>query len=335
MTRTVRVAASMDDKPPVDEKGKKITLDSKSLDETDFIWNANWQSELERMARKEQRDIDEANKVESGFLNFNRTSALDSMDVGLEDKRLKKTESDLEKSVDEMVKGIRDSDAFTNTSKYSLDGYNYVPTRAEKKRWASEWAKAQRFSQGGTTKELTEKVKVEVDLELKEARRLSAEEDYRNLKNRLFLFTAAVGAGLTTTAYVWKGLDTGASFGAGVCFSLLYLRLLSKSVEGMTGGGGGPSAPSILVPVLLFGIFRRWNDLYAEEFGITAQIVPLLMGFFTYKVSTIIETFVTIMKEADDEGPPRASSDGEASGSSGGGGFTLNVPPIEKKSESS
>jgi hypothetical protein len=29
------------------------------------------------MARKEQRDIDEANKVESGFLNFNRTSALD------------------------------------------------------------------------------------------------------------------------------------------------------------------------------------------------------------------------------------------------------------------
>jgi len=79
------------------------------------------------------------------------------------------------------------------------------------------------------------------------------------------------------------------SFGAGVCFSLLYLRLLSKSVEGMTGGGGGPSAPSILVPVLLFGIFRRWNDLYAEEFGITAQIVPLLMGFFTYKVSTIIE----------------------------------------------
>jgi len=47
------------------------------------------------------------------------------------------------------------------------------------------------------------------------------------------------------------------------------------------------------------------------------------------------QTFVTIMKEADDEGSPRASSDGEASGSSGGGGFTLNVPPIEKKSESS
>jgi hypothetical protein len=65
-------------------------------------------------------------------------------------------------SVDEMVKGIRNSDAFTNSSKYSLDGYNYVPTRAEKKRWVSEWEKAQRFSQGGTTKELTEKVKVEV-----------------------------------------------------------------------------------------------------------------------------------------------------------------------------
>jgi len=74
-------------------------------------------------------------------------------------------------SVDEMVKGIRDSDAFTNTSKYSLDGYNYVPTRAEKKRWASEWAKAQRFSQGGTTKELTEKVKVEVGFFVPRARK--------------------------------------------------------------------------------------------------------------------------------------------------------------------
>jgi HrpA-like RNA helicase len=31
------------------------------------------------------------------------------------------------------------------------------------------------------------------------------------------------------------------------------------------------------------------NDLYAEEYGITAQIVPMLLGFFTYKISTIIE----------------------------------------------
>ena len=47
------------------------------------------------------------------------------------------------------------------------------------------------------------------------------------------------------------------SFGAGVCFSLLYLRLLAKQVDSMTGGGG-LSAPSIFVPVLLFGIFKRW-----------------------------------------------------------------------------
>jgi hypothetical protein len=63
------------------------------------------------------------------------------------------------------------------------------------------------------------------------------------------------------------------SFGAGVCFSLLYLRLLAKSVEGMTGGGGGPSAPSILVPVLIFGIFRRWCA------------PPPSNGFFLYRVA--------------------------------------------------
>jgi hypothetical protein len=34
---------------------------------------------------------------------------------------------------------------------------------------------------------------------------------------------------------------------------------------------------------------RCRNTIYAEDFGVTAQIVPLLAGFFTYKVSTIIE----------------------------------------------
>lgn len=79
------------------------------------------------------------------------------------------------------------------------------------------------------------------------------------LQTRLFLFTAAVGGGLTGFAYVWKGLDTGASLGVGALLSLLYLRLLSKGVDSMTGGGGGPSAPSILVPVLIFGIYKRWR----------------------------------------------------------------------------
>lgn len=31
------------------------------------------------------------------------------------------------------------------------------------------------------------------------------------------------------------------------------------------------------------------NQLYAEDFGVTAEIIPMLIGFFTYKVSTIIE----------------------------------------------
>jgi hypothetical protein len=64
--------------------------------------------------------------------------------------------------VELMVKELRDSGAFTNSSKYSLDGYNFVPTRAEKKRWSAEWARAQRFSQGATTLETITKVKLEV-----------------------------------------------------------------------------------------------------------------------------------------------------------------------------
>jgi hypothetical protein len=33
----------------------------------------------------------------------------------------------------------------------------------------------------------------------------------------------------------------------------------------------------------------RRNQLYAEDFGVTAELLPMLLGFFSYKVSTILE----------------------------------------------
>jgi len=306
---------------------------SKSLDKTEFIWNADWQSEMRRIEREEERKKEAEAKVaagQSGFLNFNRSMALDSMDLDVSDEKLLKTKSEVEDAAEAAVQAMQSSDTFSSGSKYNLEGWNYVPTRAEKKRWASEWEKAQRFSQGGTTMELQQKVKTEAAAELREEKRKTSIDDYNQLKTRLFLFTAAVGGGLTGFAYVWKGLDTGASLGVGALLSLLYLRLLSKGVDSMTGGGGGPSAPSILVPVLIFGIYKRWNQLYAEDFGVTAEIIPMLIGFFTYKVSTIIELFVTILGYEDDEPLDKPSSQNQGGN---GSGFQLTMPPVEKKGE--
>ena len=42
---------------------------------------------------------------------------------------------------------------------------------------------------------------------------------------------------------------------------MLYLRLLTRQVESLSGGGGGPSAPSLVVPVLVVLIFKRWCAL--------------------------------------------------------------------------
>ncbi|KAK3258646.1 hypothetical protein CYMTET_32317 [Cymbomonas tetramitiformis] len=79
------------------------------------------------------------------------------------------------------------------------------------------------------------------------------------------------------------------SCGIGSAFALLYLRLLAKGVDSVAGQGGGPSAPSLLVPVILVLAYRRWNMDYAEEFGVELSLLPMLLGFFSYKLSTILE----------------------------------------------
>jgi len=306
---------------------------TKDLDKADYIWNANWQEEMERLERVKLRKNEQAEKAArgpSGFLNLGRTQELNMLETSLEDKRLKNLPSEAEKSVLESREAMKS--VFTSDSQYSLRGWKYAPTRGEKKRWQSEWEKASRFSQGGTMSELSEKAATEASAVDREEKRQAYEEEYKELKNRLFLATAAVGVTLTVGAYAWKGLDTGASLGAGVVFALLYLRLLSKQVEGMSGGGGGPSPPSFIVPVLVVLIFKRWNQLYAEDFGVTAELLPMLLGFFSYKVSTILEAFFSIAKENNEPLPQYNPATGRLEKTQGDS-FELNLPPVKKATE--
>lgn len=36
-----------------------------------------------------------------------------------------------------------------------------------------------------------------------------------------------------------------------------------------------------------FLLFSRWNELAAENVGVTLYLVPILLGFFTYKMALV------------------------------------------------
>ena len=112
-----------------------------------------------------------------------------------------------------------------------------------------------------------------------------------------------------------------ASYAVGAVGGLLYLRLLGRSVDSVGGGagGGGAGPPRLLIPVILVLVFNRWNQVYAESYGVTLQLIPMLLGFFTYKLAVIgrqglaeLSSFSVVDKKAGGGG-------GEEGGSSGGG----------------
>jgi len=83
------------------------------------------------------------------------------------------------------------------------------------------------------------------------------------------------------------GRDVAASYGVGALAGFLYLRSLSRSVDGFGSGLGGAGSPRLLIPVILAAGYNRYNSLVADETGVTLSLLPMLVGFFTYKVAVV------------------------------------------------
>jgi ATP synthase protein I len=107
-------------------------------------------------------------------------------------------------------------------------------------------------------------------------------QDYYNLQRELFLLT--VGASLVAFGFVWwfYTFDTASSYLLGAATGVMYLRMLSKKVEGI-GANGNQSLGTGRFALLIILIFvaSRWNQL---------ELVPVFLGFLTYKIALIFYT---------------------------------------------
>jgi ATP synthase protein I len=158
-----------------------------------------------------------------------------------------------------------------------------------------------------------------------EVARVAAEvARYESVKADFTTWTLAlIGVGAATTAVAYSR-DVCASYLVGAAGGLLYLRLLGRSVDAMGGGGnlaaGAAGQQRLLIPLILALGYNRWNTLFAAGAGLSLQLPPMLVGFFTYKLAVIARQSLELARELSarpaDSTPPTAPPAGAAAAAS-------------------
>ncbi|URE40468.1 ATP synthase protein I [Musa troglodytarum] len=53
---------------------------------------------------------------------------------------------------------------------------------------------------------------------------------------------------------------------------------------------GAAGQPRLFVPVVLVMMYNRWNGILVPDYGFMhLELIPMLVGFFTYKVATFVQ----------------------------------------------
>ncbi|KAJ1688395.1 hypothetical protein LUZ63_019785 [Rhynchospora breviuscula] len=256
----------------------------------DFIWNKDF---VPRMKRLLHNDNEAPQPISSkftkeptaGFLSLNRAFSLDSVDIDLSKELQPPPKPVLEYQVEAARRGISNVQASNGSSS---PRWRLAPTRREQ----DKWERASKAATGGTDVILRESRQERGDPKVLAAQSM---QQYNKLKEKLQILTLGIGGIGVVSAYFSYSPEIAASFGAGLAGSLVYIRMLGRTVDSMASSSGGlmrgaVGQPRLLVPVALVMIYNRWNEILVPQYGLMhLELIPMLVGFFTYKVSTFIQ----------------------------------------------
>lgn len=257
----------------------------------EFIWNTDWQTALER-EESLQRKVDEARArpqiPDSGFLSFSRLADLDRMDIDVSEVLLWKRK---EKEAREAAAAtMRQTPASTSGVNGALSGSRstakVVPVFTRK-----EVIKLNRVSKSLSRTAFVAEVP-ELDAEKVQQAEMERQR-YEQLVLEQQVWTLAFAAAGFAMTYVSYSQDVAASYLVGALGGFAYLRLLTKSVDAVGAQGviGMASQPRLLIPIILGLGYNRFNQLYSEQLGLELQLLPMLVGYFTYKLAVIARQY--------------------------------------------
>lgn len=109
--------------------------------------------------------------------------------------------------------------------------------------------------------------------------------EYRQLKRELYLITLAITAvAFVTVALVYE-LRVALNYLLGAVAGVVYLRLLAKDVDRIGNESSKLSLNRLALFVGLMLVAAKWHQL---------QILPVFLGFLTYKAALLIYLLRTI-----------------------------------------
>ncbi|MGB3311953.1 MAG: ATP synthase subunit I [Nodosilinea sp.] len=123
-------------------------------------------------------------------------------------------------------------------------------------------------------------------------------DEYYQLQQNLLLTTLAFSGVIFVSVWLAYSLPIALNYLIGACGGVVYLRMLAKSVASIGRGSARLGSGRLALVVGLVLVATQWQQL---------QVVPVFLGFLTYKGALIAYTLWTAVL-------PKSPSGSQASG---------------------
>jgi len=109
-------------------------------------------------------------------------------------------------------------------------------------------------------------------------------QEYYKLQQDLLKTILLIGGVVFVSVWVFYSLNVALNYLIGACTGVVYLRMLAKNVEQLGREKQRISNTRLVLLIGLILVASRWEQL---------QILPIFLGFLTYKVALIFYTLRT------------------------------------------
>jgi ATP synthase protein I len=107
----------------------------------------------------------------------------------------------------------------------------------------------------------------------------SSMQEYFKLQQDLLKVTLVLTGIIFISVWIFYSLNIALNYLIGACTGVVYLRMLAKNVEQLGREKKRLSNTRLTLLILLILVASRWDQL---------QIMPIFLGFLTYKAGLII-----------------------------------------------